>query len=65
MAAPTHPLPYVGDSDLEARLDEVIAAVEAHMDDISDERDARLYARVFGPTGDDHRVDDPNDWPEP
>jgi hypothetical protein len=50
---------------LRARLDEVLAAVEEHLDDPGDDADARLYRRVFGtPTG-DYRVDDPNDWPEP
>jgi hypothetical protein len=51
--------------DAEERLQEVLAAVEAHRHDISDDADARLYARVFGPARADIRVDDPNDWPEP
>jgi hypothetical protein len=50
---------------LRARLDEVLAAVEEHLDDPRDDADARLYRRVFGTPDTDYRVDDPNDWPEP
>jgi hypothetical protein len=50
--------------DAERRLEEVLAAVEAHMHDISDDANARLYERVFGPAVADTRVDDPNDWPD-
>ena len=50
---------------LRARLDEVLAAVEEHLDDPREDADARLYRRVFGPPPGDFRVDDPNDWPEP
>jgi hypothetical protein len=52
-------------AELRVRLEEVLAAVQEHLDDISDDADARLYRRVFGPQGGDVRVDDPNDWPEP
>ena len=50
---------------LRARLDEVLGAVEEHLDDPRDDADARLYRRVFGMPDTDYRVDDPNDWPEP
>ena len=50
---------------LQARLDEVLAAVEEHLDDPRDDADARLYRRVFGVPEGDYRVDDPNDWPDP
>ena len=50
--------------DRERELADLKAAVRAHMHDTSDARDARLYERVLGPFGGDHRVDDPNDWPD-
>jgi hypothetical protein len=50
---------------LQARLDDVLAAVEDHLDDPRDDADARLYRRVFGVPEGDNRVDDPNDWPDP
>jgi hypothetical protein len=50
---------------LQARLDDVLAAVEDHLDDPRDDADARLYRRVFGVPAGDYRVDDPNDWPDP
>jgi hypothetical protein len=51
--------------ELQRRLDEVLAAVEEHLDDPHDDADARLYRRVFGARSGDFRVDDPNDWPDP
>jgi hypothetical protein len=51
-------------AELESRLEEVLAAVEQHLDDPRDDADARLYRRVFGTPQGDFRVDDPNDWPE-
>jgi hypothetical protein len=35
-------------AELRARLDELLAAVEEHLDDPRDDADARLYRRVFG-----------------
>ena len=55
---------FLTHGDLERELAELRSAVRAHMYDTSERRDAALYERVLGPIPGDHRVDDPNDWPD-